>query len=174
MKDEFLRIEKKPNAKEIRENLTEEGKRLELVVQAELQKRHEQAQELDQLKKNIESSAKEKVKDLKVQEKTLSQEGQRLQDLVNTIREHRAQDKDGNFLDKLFSQGAEKITDAMDKGSDKADDSIKQTLQTASDKFGNALQKPEPPLPDLPPEPASQGMKDRSYLDLPLEKKNLK
>ena len=124
--------EKKSNAKEIWENLTEEGKRLELVVKAELKKRHEKAQELDQLPKNIESSTKDKVKELKVQEFTLSQEGQRLQELVKIIREHRAQDKDGVFLDKLFCQGVEKITDSVTKISEKADDSTMQTVKKAS------------------------------------------
>jgi len=142
MKDEFLRVERKLNAKEIRENLTEEGKRLELLVKAEIKKLHEKTQELNQSKKNIESLAKIQVKEFKVQELALSQEGQRLQEVVKTTLEHHAQDKDGIFLDKLISQGAEKTTDSIAKVSEKANDSITQSVQITSDKLREALSKP--------------------------------
>ena len=163
--------EKKSKAKEIWKNLTEEGKRLELVVKAELKKRHEQTQELDQLHKIIESSAKVKVKELKIQELTLSQEGQRLQELVKTIREHHAQDKDGDFLDKLFSQVAEKTTDAVTKIFEKADDSTKQTIQLASNKLDKALFTP--PEKSNPPE-SSQAVENRGELELSLGQKKSK
>ena len=169
--------EKKSNAKEIWENLTEEGKRLELVVKAELQKRHEQTKELDYLKKNIESAAKYKVKELKVQEQTLSQEGQRLQKLVNTIREHRAQDKDGDFLDKLFSQGAEKVTELVNKISEKADNSIQKTVETVSNEatkqFDNRFTRekkvsymdPSIPTETRPKEIPKDGPKKREFVN---------